>query len=105
VTAELLAAARDVLARHVITDLQDGGMVYVDALALDRLREAVREHDNELSAGGNSAVTKDGLRPGDGRQWCPVCKLYHRHVGERTDAGHTTRPCPLLPANDPRNYS
>jgi hypothetical protein len=124
VSLDLLNAARRVLKGHTITDLEDGGLVYVDALALADLRDEVRAADSELSAGGlgvpgdvllntearterswNSAVTRDKVKPGDGRQWCPVCKLYHRHVGERTDAGHTTRPCPLLPASDSRNYS
>jgi hypothetical protein len=102
----LLDAARRVLTDHVITDLQDGGRVYVDAIALDSLREAVREaelSDDALAPRG--AVTVDQVKPGDGRQWCPVCKLYHRHPGERTGSGHVTRHCPLLHSSDPRNYS
>jgi hypothetical protein len=35
-------AARRVLRDHEITDLEDGGRVYVDALALAELRDAVR---------------------------------------------------------------
>ena len=35
-------AARKVLRDHEITDLEDGGRVYVDALALAELRDAVR---------------------------------------------------------------
>jgi hypothetical protein len=73
---------------------------------IDRACEAAEtEHANELSASPDVAVTKDKLRDGDRRQWCPVCKLYHRHVGEKTDAGHVTQPCPLLAASDSRNYS
>jgi hypothetical protein len=36
-------------------------------------------------------------------QWCPVCKTYHVDPGEKTDAGVLTRPCPQIPADDPRN--
>jgi hypothetical protein len=35
-------AARKVLRDHEITDLEDGGVVYVDALALAELRDVVR---------------------------------------------------------------
>ena len=41
----LLNAARRVLRDHEITDLEDGGRVYVDALALAALRDAVRSHE------------------------------------------------------------
>ena len=37
-------------------------------------------------------------------QWCPVCKTYHENVGEKTDIGELTKPCPLIPADDPRNH-
>lgn len=37
-------------------------------------------------------------------QWCPVCRTYHAEVGEKTDAGAVTRPCPLIPTCDPRYY-
>lgn len=36
-------------------------------------------------------------------QRCPVCGTYHHGVGEKTDAGRLTRPCPRLSADDPRN--
>jgi hypothetical protein len=41
--------------------------------------------------------------PDEDPQWCPVCKAYHASPGEKTDAGQLTRPCPLLPDDDPRN--
>lgn len=44
------------------------------------------------------ARNRDGLT-----MWCPVCKTMHRDVGERSDAGAVTRPCPRIPADDPRN--
>jgi hypothetical protein len=37
-------------------------------------------------------------------QWCPICKRYHDDVGEKTDAGDITRPCPRIPTDDPRYY-
>jgi hypothetical protein len=37
-------------------------------------------------------------------QWCPICKTYHHNVGERTDAGKVTRPCPLLADFDAQNW-
>lgn len=40
--AGAVEAARKVLRDHQITDLEDGGVVYVDALALAELRDAVR---------------------------------------------------------------
>jgi hypothetical protein len=36
--------------------------------------------------------------------WCSVCKNYHIHPGERTDAGRITRPCPNLATEDPVYY-
>jgi hypothetical protein len=38
------------------------------------------------------------------KQWCPICKTYHSNPGQKTDAGTITRLCPLLRADDPRNY-
>lgn len=38
----VVEAARRVLREHEITDLEDGGRVYVDALVLAALRDAVR---------------------------------------------------------------
>lgn len=37
-------------------------------------------------------------------EWCPVCHTYHHDVGEKTDAGRLTRPCPLLPAGVGANH-
>jgi hypothetical protein len=37
-------------------------------------------------------------------QWCPICKTFHRDVGEATDAGVATRACVLVPTDDPRYY-
>jgi hypothetical protein len=36
-------------------------------------------------------------------QWCPVCKTYHKNVGEKTDSGYVTRPCPISPLTAPWN--
>lgn len=34
-------------------------------------------------------------------EWCPHCREYHAHpIGERTDAGQMTKPCPRK-ADDP----
>lgn len=54
-------------------------------------------------AGVNDPPNVMKSKPGPRDQWCPVCKHYHFKVGERTDNGHTTRPCPLLDPSDDRN--
>jgi hypothetical protein len=47
---------------------------------------------------------RQALNPPKRTLWCPICKTYHHNVGERTDAGKVTRPCPLLADFDARNW-
>lgn len=67
------------------------------------------EHYADLirESGGDTnevAMVSYEIKPDVADQWCPVCKTFHREVGETTDAGRITRACPLLPTTDPRYY-